>query len=89
MIDRAFGSLPAKNDLKPVPKVTPVGLGKRIVIKLNVPQSVVTFGGKGIERSDPDFMAAYIVNHILGGGDFTSRLYREVREKRGPGLWRL
>ncbi len=83
LIDRAFGSLPAKNHLKPVPSAIPVGLGKRIVIKLNVPQSVVTFGGKGIERSDPDFMTAYIVNHILGGGDFTSRLYREVREKRG------
>jgi zinc protease len=48
-----------------------------------VPQAVVTFGGNGIERSDPDFMAAYIVNHILGGGSFSSRLYREVREKRG------
>jgi len=43
----------------------------------------VTFGGKGIARNDPDFMAAYVVSHILGGGDFTSRLYREVREKRG------
>ena len=31
----------------------------------------------------PDFMAAYIVNHILGGGTFSSRLYQEVREKRG------
>jgi zinc protease len=48
-----------------------------------VPQAVVTFGGNGIERNDPDFMAAYIVNHILGGGSFSSRLYREVREKRG------
>jgi zinc protease len=28
-------------------------------------------------------MAAYIINHILGGGSFSSRLYREVREKRG------
>jgi zinc protease len=28
-------------------------------------------------------MAAYIVNHILGGGTFSSRLYQEVREKRG------
>ena len=83
LVDRAFANLPAKNDLKPVPKAVPVGLGKRIVIKVNVPQSVVTFGGKGIERNDPDFMAAYIVNHILGGGDFTSRLYQEVREKRG------
>ena len=28
-------------------------------------------------------MAGYLVNHILGGGSFSSRLYREVREKRG------
>jgi len=34
-------------------------------------------------RNDPDFIPAYIVNHILGGGSFTSRLYDEVREKRG------
>ena len=61
----------------------PQGLGRRIVIHLDVPQAVVNFGGPGIARSDPDFMAAYIVNHILGGGSFSSRLYREVREKRG------
>ncbi len=34
-------------------------------------------------RKHPDFMAAYVVNHVLGGGSFTSRLYQEVREKRG------
>jgi len=83
LIDRAFAGVPAKNDLKPVPDATPRGLGRRIVINLDVPQAVVTFGGTGIERNDPDFMAAYIVNHILGGGSFSSRLYREVREKRG------
>lgn len=83
MIDRAFAGLPAKNDLKPVPATTPRGLGRRIVIDLDVPQAVLTFGGNGMDRSDPDFMAAYIVNHILGGGSFSSRLYREVREKRG------
>ncbi len=83
LIDRAFGALPAKNDLKPVPQATARGIGRRIVINVDVPQAVVTFGGNGIERSDPDFMAAYIVNHILGGGSFSSRLYREVREKRG------
>ena len=43
----------------------------------------MTFGGAGIARHDPDFMAAFIVNHILGGGSFSSRLYKEVREKRG------
>jgi zinc protease len=83
LIDRAFGALPAKNDLKSVANATPSGLGRRIVINVDVPQAVVTFGGQGIARQDPDFMAAYIVNHILGGGSFSSRLYREVREKRG------
>ena len=83
LIDRAFAGLPEKNDLKPVANATPSGLGRRIVINVDVPQAVVTFGGQGIARHDPDFMAAYIVNHILGGGSFSSRLYREVREKRG------
>jgi zinc protease len=82
-LDRIFGALPAQPQLKAIGSVTPQGLGKRIVVKLDVPQAVVTFGGPGIARNDPDFMAAYIVNHILGGGSFSSRLYQEVREKRG------
>jgi len=83
MLDRVFGALPAKAELATIPTVAPRGLGRRVVVKLDVPQAVVTFGGAGIARKDPDFMAAYIVNHILGGGTFSSRLYREVREKRG------
>jgi zinc protease len=83
LIDQTFGPLPAKADLRPVPDVTPQGLGRRNVIDLNVPQTVVTYGGPGVQRNDPDFMAAYIDNHILGGGSFSSRLYKEVREKRG------
>ena len=83
LIDRVFAGLPANSDLKPVANVSPAGLGRRIVINVDVPQAVVTFGGQGIARNDPDFMTAYIVNHILGGGSFSSRLYKEVREKRG------
>jgi zinc protease len=83
MLDKVFGGLPAKADLTAVSNVNLEGLGHRVVVDLDVPQAVVTFGGPGIPRKDPDFMAAYIVNHILGGGSFSSRLYREVREKRG------
>jgi zinc protease len=83
LLDKVFGALPARAELAPVVEARPQGLGRRIVIELDVPQAVVTFGGPGIARKDPDFMAAYIVNHILGGGSFSSRLYREVREKRG------
>jgi zinc protease len=42
-----------------------------------------TFAQAGVEREDPDFFAAYVLNHILGGGGFESRLVTEVREKRG------
>jgi len=41
------------------------------------------FGQRGIDRDDPDFFAAYVLNQILGGGSFESRLMTEVREKRG------
>ncbi len=83
LLDRTFGKLAARAELTPAVPAVVQGLGRRMVIQLDVPQAVVNFGGPGIRRSDPDFMAAYIVNHVLGGGSFSSRLYREVREKRG------
>jgi zinc protease len=82
LLDRTFGGLPAKSNLVPVPDVEASKPPQREFIALDVPQTVVTFGGPGIRRSDPDFMPAFVVNHILGGGS-GSRLYREVREKRG------
>ena len=83
LLDRTFGALPEKPELYPIANVAPRGLGRRIEVSLDVPQAVVDFGGPGIPRQDPDFMAAYLINHILGGGSTDSRLYQEVREKRG------
>jgi zinc protease len=83
LLDKTFGALPAKANLTPVPDVEAAKPPQRAFIPLDVPQTVITFGGPGIKRSDPSFMAAYVVNHILGGGGLSSRLYREVREKRG------
>ncbi len=53
------------------------------MVDLDVPQSVIRFGTQGIAWREPDFIPAYVLNHILGGGAFTSRLFQEVREKRG------
>ncbi|HWV83721.1 MAG TPA: pitrilysin family protein [Hyphomicrobiaceae bacterium] len=83
LLDRVFGDLPAKAELTPVPRTTPEAKERVQVIPMDVPQSVVQFGAPGIPREDDDFMAAFVLNQILGGGGFASRLTEEVREKRG------
>jgi len=83
LLDRVFGALPAKGSLAPVPNITMQSPGERIVVNLDVPQTVINFGVEGIARNDRDFFTAYVVNHIYGAGTHTSRLYNEVREKRG------
>ena len=83
LLDKTFGGLPAKASLTPIPDVVAARPPQRSLISLDVPQTVVTFGGPGVRRHDPNFMAAFVVNHILGGGGLSSRLYKEVREKRG------
>jgi zinc protease len=83
LLDQTFGGLPAKADLVSVPEVTVIKPPQKTFVTLDVPQTVVTFGTPGVKRNDPNFMAAYIVTHILGGGTLSSRLYHEVREKRG------
>jgi zinc protease len=83
LVDRTFASLPARSDPVPVADVVPRGLGTSETIELKVPQTVITFGSVGLKRADPDFIPAFVLNHVLGGGGFESRLFREVRERRG------
>jgi zinc protease len=81
-LDRLFGDLPQDPTLKPVAKVEPK-LGQEIEVNYDLPQTSIRIAYPGIERNDPQSIAAYLMNYILGGGDFSSRLYSEVREKRG------
>ena len=83
LLDDVFGGLPDKADLVPVAKTEPVNAGKQQIIEMNVPQSVAVFGLGAMARKDPDFMTAFVINHILGGGGFSAKLMEEVREKRG------
>jgi len=82
LLDSLLGDLPENG--APLPEPADVNLpgGVRIV-EFETPQSIATFAQPGIDRDDPDFFAAYILNHIIGGGGFESRLMQEVREKRG------
>ncbi|MEQ9574191.1 MAG: pitrilysin family protein, partial [Rhodospirillales bacterium] len=83
LLDKTFGALPAKAAPWKVPEVAPKVAGRTIIVEKPLKQSNILFADRGLMRNDPDFYAAYVMNHILGGGGFTSRLYSEVREKRG------
>ncbi len=83
LLDEVFGELPDRADLLPVSVTKPVTGGVQTVVDMNVPQSVAVFGLGAMPRKDPDFIPAFVLNQILGGGGFASKLMEEVREKRG------
>jgi zinc protease len=83
VLDKMFGDLPEHSDLVQIADARPPLGPTREVIVMDVPQSVAQFGLRGISRHDDDFIPAYVLNYIIGGGGFSSRLMEEVREKRG------
>lgn len=88
LVTKLLARLP-KDDGKgcqPLPAVAEVpALDKvqDIRIPFQSAQAQVLIGQPGIKRSDPDFLALLVGDHILGGGGLVSRLMEEVREKRG------
>ena len=65
------------------PPVKP--LSQKIVkpIDKKITQANIVLGHIGIERENPDYYAAYVMNYILGGGGFTSRLMDNIRDNKG------
>ena len=82
-LDQLFGDLPLHSELASVADANPPLGPTREIIEMDIPQSVAQFGHRGIPRKDDDFIPAYVLNYIIGGGGFSSRLMEEVREKRG------
>ncbi|WP_300032595.1 pitrilysin family protein [uncultured Roseobacter sp.] len=82
LIDGLLGDLPETG--APMPPRAEVDIpGGVTVVPFETPQSVALFGHAGIAQSDPDYFTAAVLNQVLGGGSFESRLMTEVREKRG------
>jgi len=82
LIKSTFGSLSGATP-PPLPRPTRLGAPGMHAFPMPVPQPNAVFALPGLLRSDPDYLAAYVANYILGGGGFSSRLTNEVREKRG------
>ena len=81
-LDELFGDLPEKQTLNPVADIEPK-LGQQLEVNYDLPQTSLQLAYPGVKRDAPDFFASVLMNEILGGGTFTSRLFEEVREKRG------
>jgi zinc protease len=82
LLRSAFGAL-SLDAPPPPPAPARVGAPGLHVVPMDVPQPTALFALPGLLRGDPDFLAGYVANYILGGGGFASRLTNEVREKRG------
>ena len=83
LLEKTLAELPENANVA-IPEATSFQAPGRVeVIDYPNPQSVVQFGHGGLSRDDPDFIAAYVMNHVLGGSVLISRLGEGVREKRG------
>ena len=83
-LDEVFGSLPNRSTQNWRLSKAAIPLrGSTTIVEKRFPQSVARFAQPGIARNHPDWYIATVVEHIFGGGSFTSRLMDEVREKRG------
>ncbi|HET8727139.1 MAG TPA: pitrilysin family protein [Alphaproteobacteria bacterium] len=83
VLDDVFGSLPEHAAPLDVPPTEAQARGETILVRRDGPQSELLMAQEGIARDDPDYYAAIVMNYLLGGGGFESRLTEELRAKRG------
>lgn len=83
VVDRIFGALPGGSPLKQSRQLKLPIPGKTLTVSLPTPDTVLRFGASAPERSDPDFTAAVVMNEILGGAPFGSRLTKALRDTAG------
>lgn len=67
---------------EPAPAVS-TGPAQFIRVQKNLTQANIVIGHQGVPRSHPDYYAIQVMNYILGGGGFSSRLMDSVRNERG------
>lgn len=82
-IDDVFGTLPESKKQKQFEDFSLQNAGKTYIYEKDIPQSLISMMLPSIDKKDPDYYAARVMNIIFGGGGFGSRLMEEIREKRG------
>ena len=81
--NRLTADLPTAELPEPLPEVKPLQESKTISIPHPSGQVHIRMAQPAYARGHPDHFALYVGNHVLGGGGMVSRLFAEIREKRG------
>jgi len=81
--EQLLTDLPAGKVAAPLAHVAALTHAKTTIIKHPSSQTHIVMGQPGMSRHDPDYLALYVGNHILGGSGLVSQLSNEIREKRG------
>lgn len=83
-LEKLFAAWPFTGEMPPpVPSQKTFAAPGVYVVDKEVNQGRVTILLPGIQRDDPDFPATQVMNDILGGGGFTSRIMNRVRSDEG------
>jgi len=83
-LEARFASWPAREGVpRRLPPLLAAHDGLALIVQKELPQSVVMLGQVGVDKDAPDFHAVRVMNFILGGGGFNSRMMKEIREERG------
>lgn len=84
MIDRYFGGWDKREILaKKLPELRHITKPDVIKIQKDITQANIILGHSGIARDNPDYYAVTVMNYILGGGGFASRLVDNIRDNKG------
>jgi zinc protease len=84
LLTKVFGDWPSvEMKTVPIPQLPEKPEPVLLLTRKDFPQTNILMGARGIEKSAPDLAAVQVMNFILGGGGFNSRLMREIRSNRG------
>ncbi len=83
LAERLTDQLPSGEPAPPLPPVPDLAAAREVRIDFPSTQTHILMGQPGVYRGDPDYFPLFVGNQILGGAALVSRIFDEVREKRG------
>jgi zinc protease len=83
--ESAFASWPAAGPVAPVTAPPPASAGRRVLLvhREDLTQAQIRWGHLGLDRRHPEYDTVKVMNDVLGGGGFSSRLMQRIRSEKG------